>query len=244
MSQPSSSRESLHAATNYSSITPRGLPSPAPESVQDNIPSISSNLLHLLLHPSRSSNPRIYLRNHTIHIKTMVQFFDSLSDSLRDWALKQQIFFIASAPRYGKHVNVSPKGLPASTFTVLDPNTACYIDATGSGAETIAHLYETGRATVMFCSFDKTPRIMRLFCMGRVVEFDREEYKTLLERMRKEHVVGARAVIVLHIFKVSMDFCQADRTNYTVQSANDNLLYRCKHHVATAYHGSTTIPEH
>lgn len=133
----------------------------------------------------------------------MVQFFDSLSDSLRDWALKQQVFFIASAPRYGKHVNVSPKGLPASTFTVLDPNTACYIDATGSGAETIAHLYETGRATVMFCSFDKNPRIMRFFCTGKVIEFDQPEYQGLLDKMGKQHIAGARAVILLHIFKVS-----------------------------------------
>ncbi|KAF1349050.1 pyridoxamine phosphate oxidase family protein [Delphinella strobiligena] len=132
----------------------------------------------------------------------MPAFFDSLSDSLRDWALKQQVFFIASAPRFGKHVNVSPKGLPASTFTVLDPNTACYIDATGSGAETIAHLYETNRCTVMFCSFEKNPRIMRFFCTGTVIEFTEPEYESLLERMGKEHVDGARAVILLHIFKV------------------------------------------
>lgn len=133
----------------------------------------------------------------------MVAFFDSLSDNLRDWALKQQVWFIASAPRFGQHVNLSPKGLPASTFTVLDPNTACYIDATGSAAETIAHLYETNRATVMFCSFDKNPRIMRLFCTGKVIEFDHPEYEEYLQKMNKKHVSGARAVILLHIFKVS-----------------------------------------
>ncbi|KAL1304048.1 hypothetical protein AAFC00_000485 [Neodothiora populina] len=132
----------------------------------------------------------------------MPQFYGSMSDSLRDWALGQHVFFIASAPRYGKHVNVSPKGLPASTFTVLDPNTACYIDATGSGAETIAHMYETSRATVMFCSFDKSPRILRLFCTGRVVEFDQPEYEGLLKKMGKEQLSGARAVILLNIFKV------------------------------------------
>ena len=132
----------------------------------------------------------------------MPKFYDSLSNELRDWALTQQVFFIASAPRFGKHVNISPKGLPASTFTVLNPNTACYIDATGSGAETIAHLYETRRATVMFCSFDKSPRIMRLFCTGRVVEFDDSQYQSLLTQMSKAHVDGARAVILLDIFKV------------------------------------------
>lgn len=132
-----------------------------------------------------------------------MKFYDSLSEDLRDWALRQQIFFIASAPTFGKHVNVSPKGLPASTFTVLNPNAACYIDATGSGAETIAHLYETNRATVMFCSFDKTPRIMRLFCTGRVVEYDQPGFEALLKRMGKERIDGARAVILLDIFQVS-----------------------------------------
>ena len=159
----------------------------------------------------------------------MPQFFDALSDSLRDWALKQQVFFIASAPRYGKHVNVSPKGLPASTFTVLDPNTACYIDATGSGAETIAHLYETGRATVMFCSFDKNPRIMRLFCTGRVIEFDRPGYQSYLDKMGLQHVTGARAVILLDIFKVSFKL----RHPYTLPT-----IHRYKRRAATVSLGS------
>lgn len=152
----------------------------------------------------------------------MVQFFDSLSDSLRDWALNQQVFFVASAARFGKHVNVSPKGLPASTFTVLDPNTACYIDATGSGAETIAHLYETKRATIMFCSFDKSPRIMRFFCTGEVIEFDQPRYHDLLKKMGKDHVDGARAVILLHIFKVSEIACfarESSADNHQVQTS-------------------------
>jgi len=91
----------------------------------------------------------------------MVHYYDSISDELRDWALQHQVFFVASAPLAGKHVNVSPKGLPASTLTVFDPNHVGYIDATGSGIETSSHMYENGRATIMFCSFDKSPRIMR-----------------------------------------------------------------------------------
>lgn len=160
----------------------------------------------------------------------MPAFFDSLSDSLRDWALKQQVFFIASAPRFGKHVNVSPKGLPASTFTVLDPNTACYIDATGSGAETIAHLYETNRCTVMFCSFEKNPRIMRFFCTGTVIEFTEPEYESLLERMGKEHVDGARAVILLHIFKASLSLTTIKPT--MIDSISGPNLMRLRRAVA------------
>ena len=132
----------------------------------------------------------------------MPQFFDHLSDSLRDWALEQQLFFIASAPMNGKHINVSPKGLPASTFTVFDGNHAAYVDITGSGAETISHLYENGRATVMFCSFDSNPRIMRLFCTGEVLEYDQPGFADMLSKMGKSSYPGARAIILLDICKV------------------------------------------
>ena len=53
---------------------------------------------------------------------TMVKYFDSISDDLKEWAMNQAIFFTASAPTYGKHVNLSPKGLPSTSFSVLSPN--------------------------------------------------------------------------------------------------------------------------
>ena len=132
----------------------------------------------------------------------MPKFYDSLSDDLRDWALAQPLFFVASAPLTGRHVNVSPKGLPRRTFAVLSPNQAAYLDHAGSGAETMSHLYENGRVTVMFCSFGASPRIMRFFCTGRVVEFDQPDFAGLLQRMGKVEFDGVRAVIVLDIFKV------------------------------------------
>lgn len=132
----------------------------------------------------------------------MVQFWDSIPDNLRDWALNQQVFFTASAPLTGKHVNISPKGLPSSTFSIFDPNHAAYVDATGSGSESISHVYENGRITIMFCSFAKSPRIMRFFCMGKVVEWDDPRFEGLLKRMGKERIEGARAVILLDVFKV------------------------------------------
>ncbi|MCJ1486410.1 hypothetical protein MMC06_006587 [Schaereria dolodes] len=132
----------------------------------------------------------------------MVQFWDSIPENLRDWAFEQQVFFTASAPLLGKHVNISPKGLPSSTFTIFDPNHAAYIDTTGSGSETISHVYENGRITIMFCSFATSPRIMRFFCTGRVVEWDQPEFEPLLKRMGKPRVAGARAVILLDVFKV------------------------------------------
>ena len=132
----------------------------------------------------------------------MVHFYDTLSDSLRDWALSQPLFFTASAPLAGRHINVSPKGLPSRTLAFFDGRTVAYVDHSGSGAETISHLYENGRCTLMFCSFDSAPQIMRLFCTGYPIEADRPEFHEWLARMGKEEFAGARAVIVLDIFKV------------------------------------------
>ncbi|KAI9795394.1 MAG: hypothetical protein M1833_007182 [Piccolia ochrophora] len=131
----------------------------------------------------------------------MVKFYDSITDELRDWCLEQPVFFTASAPLSGKHINVSPKGLPSATFTIFDPNHAAYVDTTGSGSETISHVYENGRVTIMFCSFETMPRIMRLFCQGSVVEWDQPQFEPLLRRMGKQRIDGARAVVLLEVFK-------------------------------------------
>jgi hypothetical protein len=133
---------------------------------------------------------------------TMPKFYPSISEDLRDWALRQSVFFVASAPLRGKHVNLSPKGLPDASFAILGPNEAAYIDATGSGNETICHLRENGRITVMFCSFDASPRILRLFCNGSVIEWNQPEFAKYLERMGKKTVLGARAIIHLDVYKV------------------------------------------
>jgi hypothetical protein len=136
----------------------------------------------------------------------MVKFYPSLTPDLSEWCMSQPLFYIASSPTYGSHINISPKGLPSTTFSILSPNKAAYIDATGSGAETIAHLYENGRCTVMFCSFEKTPRILRLFCKGRVTEFWEDGFREGVREMGVEVPVGARAIIVLEIFKVMFFF--------------------------------------
>ena len=123
--------------------------------------------------------------------------------------MNQQVFFTASAPLTGKHVNISPKGLPSSTFSIFDPNHAAYVDATGSGSETISHVYENGRVTIMFCSFARSPRIMRFFCMGKVIEWGSPKFEPLLQKMAKKRIEGARAVILLDVFKVNL-FCVAE----------------------------------
>jgi predicted pyridoxine 5'-phosphate oxidase superfamily flavin-nucleotide-binding protein len=94
---------------------------------------------------------------------------ESIDPKLADWMQRQPLFFVATAPIAADgHVNMSPKGTPA-TFRVLDEHTFSYLDLTGSGIETVAHLRENGRICVMFCAFDGGPKIVRLHGTGRVV---------------------------------------------------------------------------
>lgn len=78
---------------------------------------------------------------------------------------EQPMFFVATAPLAdGGHVNLSPKGM--DTLRVIDPDTVAYVDLVGSGAETIAHVRENGRITLLWCSFGKKPRIIRVYGRG------------------------------------------------------------------------------
>lgn len=131
----------------------------------------------------------------------MVKFYNHIPSDLQEWALKQSIFFVASAPLTGSHINCSPKGRPSATLTILNENLVGYMDASGSGVETISHVYENGRVTLMFCSFDRSPRIMRWFCRGRVVETGHAEYAMWVKRMGKAEYPGMRAVVILDVFK-------------------------------------------
>src|SRR5258708_35158967 len=99
--------------------------------------------------------------------------YPALDERLVRFIASQPVFFVATAPCLdaaggGGHVNVSPKGY-RDTFAVLDPLTVAYLDLTGSGAETIAHVRQNGRITIMFCSFDRTPKILRIYGTGRAV---------------------------------------------------------------------------
>ncbi|MBK8726796.1 MAG: pyridoxamine 5'-phosphate oxidase family protein [Holophagaceae bacterium] len=91
-----------------------------------------------------------------------------LTDALAAFMARQPMFFVASAPLSADgHVNVSPKGLDC--FRVLSPTRVAYLDLTGSGNETSAHLLENGRVTLMFCAFEEPPLILRIYGTGRTV---------------------------------------------------------------------------
>jgi hypothetical protein len=132
-----------------------------------------------------------------------VKLHEAITPKLRDWMLAQHMFFVATAPLAADgHVNVSPRATPG-TFAVIDERTVAWLDLTGSGSETIAHLRENGRIVVMFCGFEGAPQIVRLHGRGRVVlpvdaEWARfDQFPDLL---------GARAIIVVDVTRVS-DSC-------------------------------------
>jgi hypothetical protein len=94
--------------------------------------------------------------------------FDGIDERLAAWIARQRMFFVATAPRAGGHVNLSPKG-PIETLSVVAHDRVAYLDRIGSGAETAAHLRDDGRITIMLCAFEGPPRIVRLHGRGRFV---------------------------------------------------------------------------
>ncbi|KAI0327275.1 hypothetical protein GY45DRAFT_1327885 [Cubamyces sp. BRFM 1775] len=131
----------------------------------------------------------------------MVKFYDHIPPDLIKWLLKQEMFCVATAPLSPDgHVNLSPKGLKGS-FHIISPNRVWYQDITGSGVETISHLRENGRITLMFNAFEGAPRICRLWGKGTVHEFGTPEYETYIPpEIRRP---GSRAAIVIDVHKVS-----------------------------------------
>ncbi|MCU0703676.1 MAG: pyridoxamine 5'-phosphate oxidase family protein [Fimbriiglobus sp.] len=133
----------------------------------------------------------------------MGKLFAAIDDDLRAFITAQRMFFVATAPLSADgHVNLSPKGL--DSFRVLGPTTVAYLDLTGSGVETIAHLRENGRLTVMFCAFEGRPRIVRLQGRGRVVTPTDAEWAELSGHFPA--MPGVRSVIVLDADRIS-DSC-------------------------------------
>jgi predicted pyridoxine 5'-phosphate oxidase superfamily flavin-nucleotide-binding protein len=134
----------------------------------------------------------------------MAKVFDEIGDGLREFIEAQPVFFVATAPSgSGGHVNVSPKG-GRGLFRVTGPLGFAYVDLMGSGVETIAHLRENGRITVMFAAFDGPPKIVRLHGTGRVVEADEEALAGF--DVSDAQQLAVRSVIEVDVQRVS-DSC-------------------------------------
>jgi predicted pyridoxine 5'-phosphate oxidase superfamily flavin-nucleotide-binding protein len=134
----------------------------------------------------------------------MAKVYSYIDESLREFIAAQAMFFVATAPTEGGRINLSPKGY-ADTFAVLDDTTVVYLDLFGSGVETIAHLRDNGRITLMFCSFSRNSRILRLFGTGRVLRPDNDEFERVRDHFGGLHP-GVRAAIVVDVERIA-DAC-------------------------------------
>jgi hypothetical protein len=123
----------------------------------------------------------------------MAKFFPALTEEHRGFITRQHVFFAASAAATGR-VNISPR--EAGAFRVLDEASVCWLDQTGSGSETAAHLRADGRLTVMFCAFAGAPLILRLYGRGQSLRRGGSDYAALLaEHYAGEEPLGARQII-------------------------------------------------
>lgn len=133
----------------------------------------------------------------------MGKIYKQITDEIALWIEKQHIFFVATAPLSGHgHVNCSPKG--GDSFRMIDPVTVAYQDFTGSGVETIAHLRENGRVTIMFCAFEGRPQIVRLQGEGEVILPASCEFPSLAARFPQNR--GMRAIVRVKVTRIS-DSC-------------------------------------
>jgi hypothetical protein len=127
----------------------------------------------------------------------MATQYPRIEAAQRRFIEQQRIFFTASAAAGGR-VNLSPKD--AASVRVLDENTAVYLDQTGSGNETSAHMLADGRLTFMFCAFEGPPMILRLYGRGRILRRGGADYARLLaEAFDGKEPVGARQIVVLDV---------------------------------------------
>jgi hypothetical protein len=141
------------------------------------------------------------------------------------------MFFVATASADG-HVNVSPKGMRGS-FAVLAGKRVAYLDYTGSGVETIAHLRENGRVTLMFCAFDGPPKIVRIYGRGEAVLPDDPRFPELWAAFDEMPSHGLRSVIVVEVDRVS------DSCGYAVPL----LEYAGERTLLTESHGRKSVED-
>lgn len=130
----------------------------------------------------------------------MGKVYAVIDDALAHWIAAQRLFFVATAPLAAKgHVNCSPKG--GDSLRVLGPREVAWLDGSGSGIETVAHLRENGRIVLMFCAFDGAPRIVRLHGRGRVLLPGEAGFDALLAQFARPPTV--RSIVRVEVMRVS-----------------------------------------
>lgn len=136
----------------------------------------------------------------------MAHVYPHIDERLRPWIVDQPVFFVATSPDDPEGlVNCSPKG-NRQEFTVIDDHTVAYLDQTGSGVETVAHLRDNGRIVVMFCAFTGPPRIVRLHGHGHAVFPGDDGFATVAGAFPGAEEIGVRSVVVVDVTRVA-DSC-------------------------------------
>jgi hypothetical protein len=154
------------------------------------------------------------------YLRGVGRLYDGIDDRLASWLTAQPVFFVASAPLAPDgHVNLSPKGAPGC-LVVTGPRRVAYLDLTGSGAETIAHLRENGRITIMCCAFDGPPRIVRLYGRGSVALPGDPLFSELIGLFPARD--GTRSIVAVDVERVA-DSCGYGVPRMTFDAHRDNL---------------------
>lgn len=120
--------------------------------------------------------------------------FDEISFELTEFIERQPLFFVGTAAAEGR-VNISPKGM--DTFRVLDPNKIVWLNLTGSGNETAAHLIKNDRMTIMFCAFEEKPLILRLYGKATIYHNRDKEYHKHISLFPE--IMGSRQIIEMEV---------------------------------------------
>ncbi|MCL7379127.1 MULTISPECIES: pyridoxamine 5'-phosphate oxidase family protein [unclassified Streptomyces] len=181
--------------------------------------------------------------------------YERIDGRIRTFIEEQPVFFTATAPLADDgHVNLSPKGR-AGTLVVIDELTLAYLDFGGSGAETIAHLRENGRITLMWCAFTGPPKVLRVHGQGEPVFRDDPRWGEYIGLFGDADGPGARAIIVIHAERVSdacgfavpfMDY-REERTQHAEhfgRKSDEEFAAYCakKDHVGVSLDGLPALP--
>lgn len=127
----------------------------------------------------------------------MAKFFDELNEKLTKFVASQKIFFVATAATDGR-INLSPKGYDA--LKILGPNRILWLNLSGSGNETAAHLKVSNRITLMFCAFEDPPLIMRIYGTAQAVHPRDAQWETLISHF--DDLPGSRQIFDMKIESV------------------------------------------
>jgi hypothetical protein len=147
----------------------------------------------------------------------MAKFFSKLNADHIDFIQRQHLFFVATGTPSSR-INLSPKGL--DTFRIIDPKRVAYLDLTGSGNETAAHLHHDGRMTIMLCGFEGEPLILRLYGQGHSVVPRDADWEALITNF--EPLPGTRQIIEMTVESVQTS-CGYAVPYYSYKGDRDRL---------------------